>query len=42
MNWFFKESAHDQFLKDEVPDGSLKIIDFASDWLQIGSILVVV
>ena len=23
-------------LKDEVPDGSLKIIDFGSDWLHFG------
>ena len=23
-------------IKDEVPDGSLKIIDFGSDWLHFG------
>ena len=28
--------------KGAVPDGSNKVIDFSSDWLQIGSILGVV
>ena len=31
-----------KILKGAVPDGSNKVIDFSSDWLQIGSILVVV
>ena len=37
-----KISFNPGILKDEVPDGSLKTIDFASYWLQIGSILVMV
>ena len=36
------DSGETPSFKGAVPDGSNKVIDFSSDWLQIGSILVVV